>query len=90
MEEYPQLVVGRIVSEIVNQDKYKDFNLEATGMPVLNYEKRSFYSKEAGRVFGMSLLITFIVLIILLRSFAGVLVPLIIALSSILWIFGGM
>jgi len=90
MEEYPQLVVGRIVAEIVNQDKYKDFNLEATGMPVLNFEKRSYYSKEAGRVFGMSLLITFIALIILLRSFAGVLVPLITALSSILWIFGGM
>ena len=90
MEEYPQLVVGRTVFEIVNQDKYKNFNLKATGMPVLNFEKRTFYNKEASRVFGLSLLITIVVLIILLRSFAGVSVPLITAVSSIFWVFGGM
>jgi predicted RND superfamily exporter protein len=90
MEEYPQLVVGRIVAELVNQEKYQDFNLKATGMPVLNFEKRTFYNKEASKVFGLSLLITIVVLIILLRSFAGVSVPLITAISSIFWVFGGM
>jgi hydrophobe/amphiphile efflux-3 (HAE3) family protein len=90
MEEYPQLVVGRIVLEIVNQDKYKNFNLKATGMPVLNYEKRGYYSKEAARIFGISILITIIALILLLRAFRGVFVPLTTAISSILWIFGGM
>jgi len=90
MEEYPQLVVGRIVTEIVNQEKYQDFNLKATGMPVLNFEKRSYYSEEAKRVFGMSLLITVIALIILTRSFAGVVVPLITAITSMLCVFGAM
>ncbi|MCK4396189.1 RND family transporter [candidate division WOR-3 bacterium] len=90
MEEYPQLVVGRTALEIIGQDKYKNFNLKATGMPVLNYEKRGYYSKEAGRIFGISILITIIALIILLRSFAGISVPLITAFSSILWVFGGM
>ena len=90
MEEYPQLVVGRIAMDIIKQDKYKDFNLKATGMPVLNYEKRNHYNKEAGRIFSISILIIIIVLIILLRSFAGISVPLITAVSSILWLFGGM
>ena len=90
MEEYPQLVVARTALEIIGQDKYKNFNLKATGMPVLNYEKRGYYSKEAGRIFGISILITIIALIILLRSFAGISVPLITAFSSILWVFGGM
>ncbi|MEA3474861.1 MAG: MMPL family transporter [Candidatus Cloacimonadota bacterium] len=90
MEEYPQLVVGRMAVEIVGQDKYKDFNLKATGMPVLNHEKRCYYNKEAGRVFGISILITIIALILLLRSFRGVSVPIITAVSSILWTFGGM
>ncbi len=90
MEEYPQLVVGRIATEIIKQDKYEKYNLKVTGMPVLNYEKRSYYGKEAGRIFGISILITIVVLIILLRSFAGVAVPLVTAASSILWVFGGM
>jgi hydrophobe/amphiphile efflux-3 (HAE3) family protein len=90
MEEYTQLMVGRKALEIVGQDKYENFNLKATGMPVLNYEKRSYYGKEAGRVFGISILITIIALIILLRSFAGISIPLITAFSSILWVFGGM
>jgi hydrophobe/amphiphile efflux-3 (HAE3) family protein len=90
MEEYPQLVVGRTALDIIHQDKYKDFNLKATGMPAINYEKRVYYSKEAGRVFSISILITIVVLIILLRSFAGVSVPLITSISAILWVFGGM
>ena len=90
MEEYPQLVVGRNALEIIGQDKYKNFNLKATGMPVLNHEKRSYYNKEAGRIFGISILITIISLILLLRSVRGVSVPIITAVSSILWTFGGM
>ncbi len=90
MKEYPQLVVGKKADDIINQDKYKKFNLKATGMPVLNYMKRSYYSKEAGRIFGISFLITIIVLIMLLRSLRGVLIPVITAVSSILWTFGGM
>ena len=90
MEEYPQLVVGKMAVEIVGQEKYKDFDLKATGMPVLNYEKRAYYNKEAGRVFGLSILITIVALILLLRSIRGVFVPLFTALSSILCVFGGM
>ena len=90
MEEYPQLVVGKKALEIIRQDKYKNFNLKATGMPVLNHEKRSYYNKEAGRIFGLSILITIVALILLLRSVRGVSVPIITAVSSILWTFGGM
>ena len=90
MEEYPQLVVGKMAAEIVGQEKYKGFNLRATGMPVLNYEKRAYYNKEAGRVFGISILITVVALILILRSLRGVFVPLFTAISSILCVFGGM
>jgi hypothetical protein len=76
--------------EIIGQDKYADYSIKATGMPVLNYEKRSYYNTEAGRVFGISVLIIIVVLILLLRSFRGLLVPFITAISSILWIFGAM
>ena len=90
MKDYPQLVVGRTVCEIVAQDKYRNFNLMASGMPVLNYQKRNFYSQEAGRIFGISILIIMIALILFLRSLRGVVVPLFTAISSFLWVFGAM
>jgi len=90
MEEYPQLVVGKKALEIIHQDKYKNFNLKVTGMPVLNFEKRSYYNKEASRVFGISIIITIIALILILRSVRGLFIPLITAISSIIWVFGGM
>ena len=57
IEEYPQLVVGRKALEIIKQDKYKNFNLKATGMPVLNHEKRSYYNKEQGKILGLLFLL---------------------------------
>ena len=84
----PELLVGEEVIKIVNQDKYKMLNPRTAGLPVLNFDKRNFFTKEMRRTMLLSLLATIIVLIIALRSFRGVLFPLITAIGSIIIVLG--
>ena len=87
-DEDPELLVGRTVAKIVGQEKYQGFNLKTSGMPTLNYEKRTYVGKEMGRMMGLSFLIAIVILVIALRSVRGVFVPLFSAITSILWIAG--
>jgi predicted RND superfamily exporter protein len=87
-DTYPQLMVGEAVARIIADEKYADLNLRAVGMPYLSYEKREFFEKESGRVMGLALLMAVIVLALALRSFKGVIIPLITAVSSIIIVNG--
>jgi hydrophobe/amphiphile efflux-3 (HAE3) family protein len=87
-QEDPEVSVGRTVREILAQEKYQQFHLKASGMPVLNYDKRSYVGKEMGRMMPLAFLIALIILAVALRSVRGVVVPLLSALVSILWVAG--
>jgi len=86
--ESPNLTVGRLVNEIAAQDKYRALNPRTTGLPVIDVEKREFFSRETPRLLGISLLLTVAVLAVALRSVRGVVFPLIAAVCGLVMVFG--
>jgi len=87
-DENPDLAIGRFVNEITAQEKYAILNPKNAGLPVINVDKRNFFSKETPRLIGLSLLLTVIVLAIALRSVRGVVFPLLTSVSAMLIVFG--
>jgi predicted RND superfamily exporter protein len=86
--EYPQLMVGSAVDQILGKEEYRELNPKGTGMPYLAHEKREYFQKETARVMGLALLMAVLVLAVALRSFKGVLIPLLTAFSSIIIVNG--
>ncbi len=84
----PEELVGKTVLSVIGQEKYQELNPKAAGMPIVNYEKRTYFEKESARVMGMSIFIAIIILALALRSFWGVVIPLFSAISSILIVYG--
>jgi hypothetical protein len=82
------LAAGRRVNEITGQEKYVLLHPKTTGLPVVSYDKLKFFAKETPRLFGISLLLTIIMLAVSLRSVRGVIFPLITAVSAMVIIFG--
>lgn len=86
----PRIAVGKAVLKLLEQEKYKKFSIKPLGKPVREYEDSMYFGLEAMRVIMLATLMAVVVLIILLRSFWGVLVPLITTASSIIIVFGFM
>jgi predicted RND superfamily exporter protein len=84
----PEILIGHVSQQIVDQEKYQILNPKTSGMPMVNYEKRIWFGKETPRLMGLALLLAVMVLIIFLRSLRGVVFPIISALSAIIIIFG--
>ena len=82
------LAAGRVVNEITGQEKYATLSPKTTGLPVISYDKIKFFAKETPRLFGVSLLLTIIVLAVSLRNVRGVIFPLVTAVSAMVIIFG--
>ena len=87
-KESPELIIGRTVNEIVAQERYGILNPKTTGLPVVDVEKREFFSRETPKLLGISLLLTVTVLAVSLRSLRGVVFPLISAVSAMVMVFG--
>jgi len=87
-DENPELAIGRIVNEVTGQEKFRNLHPRTTGLPVINFEKRNFFQQETPRLFGFSLLLTVAILAFALRSFRGVVLPLVTAASAIVIVFG--
>ncbi len=87
-EENPETAVGRIFKEIAAQKKYQILNPKTTGLPVINIDKRAFFARETPKLFGISMILTILILAISLRSVTGVVFPLVTAVSAIVMVFG--
>jgi uncharacterized protein len=84
----PDFVTGAETERIISKTKYKDIHPQATGMPYLNYRKQLYFGQEGSRVMGMALIIAIIVLLLVTRSFRGVVIPLLTAVGSIVMVYG--
>ena len=87
-ETSPDQLAGKLVLNVINQDKYKLLNPKAVGMPVISFEKRQYFAGERSRVMGLAILLSIIILIIALRSVWGVVVPVLAAISSMMVVLG--
>ena len=84
----PKNQVGKKVLEVLNQDKYKKFNLRHVGIPVYGYEELLFTGAESEKLLGITFIVLIIFLIIFYRSFQGVCIPIVSALASIIIVYG--
>jgi len=89
-KETAEYHVGGIVQGIVNSDKYKNYSIKASGMPVLTYDKTNIFKKEMQKSMMSGLIIAFVILALFLRTAKGVLVPLLTMISSIAIVYGFM
>ena len=80
--------VGTEANKIIYQDKYKILNPKPTGMPVLAADKMNYVMKEMKRTMMLSIFASIIVLAISLRSFKGVLLSVLAAISGVIILFG--
>lgn len=87
-EMSPEVLVGKSVVNIIEKDKYASLHPKAVGLPVINYQKRDYFAGESARVMGMALIFAIIILALALRSFRGIIIPIITAISSIIIVYG--
>ena len=88
--DVPEQAVGATVLEILRQEKYRPYSLKAVGPPILTHESQVFFAQEANTLMVTALGVGVTMLCLFLRSFRGVVIPMITAISSICWVFGGM
>ncbi len=84
----PDVLTGTKLYEIISKDKYSGLNPKGTGMPYLTIRKMDWINTEMPKILGLATLFSIIILIIFTRSFRGVIVPLITAVSSIIIVYG--
>lgn len=86
----PENVVGSAVLEVLNQDKYKNYNLRVVGTPVFGYEELLFTGAESEKLLGIAIIALIVFLAIFFRTFKGVIIPIVSALASIIIVYGTM
>ena len=86
----PGMDVGGKVEHIIRSEKYSAFDIKHVGMPRVAYSKTLYFKKEAGRVIGYALMMALVVLIVMLRTVRGVVVPLVVTISSLITTYGAM
>lgn len=86
----PSQLVGNKVLEILARSKYQDFSIKPTGMIIMDVEESQFFQTETSRLLLIALLLAIIILAVFLRSFRGVVVPIITTFGSIVVLFGFM
>ncbi|MCP4147505.1 MAG: MMPL family transporter, partial [bacterium] len=84
----PQILIGSALLKTINQDKYKDVTIKATGLPVVETEALIYFTGEGMRLLGSALLIGILMLIVFQRTLRGVLLPLLTTMGSVIIMFG--
>lgn len=84
----PDMLTGKEVGHIIGKAKYAELSPDAAGMPYLSYEKFIYLTKEMGRLFLISFLVSIVVMIVVTRSLRGVIAPLLTSVFGLLIGFG--
>ncbi len=88
----PLFQVGEPALRIINSDRYKSdkYEIKAAGMPYSETEERNFFGPEMAIRVGMVFACMIILLIIMVRSFKGVLAPVFTIFVGGMTVFGFM
>jgi predicted RND superfamily exporter protein len=87
-EVKPEIQIGQKVFEIISDPHYHSLQPKASGIPYINYMEKHYFSRESRKIILFALIMASIILIVLTRSFLGVLSPFIITLASLVLVFG--
>lgn len=84
----PEVLTGNELDHIITKDKYKALHPKGTGLPYVTAMKMKWIGTEMPRVMGIAALVSILILLLVTRSFRGVIVPLLTAISSIIVVYG--
>ena len=86
----PDEMVGAALFSLINSERYQSdrYRLTPGGMPVSSFEKMELLREEAKQTLGLVLVLALVMLLVVLRSPAGVIVPVISTFSSIIVVYG--
>ena len=84
----PEVLTGNELEHIITKDKYQKLHPKGTGLPYVTAMKMKWINKEMPRVLGIATLISILILLLVTRSFRGVVVPLVTAVGSIIIVYG--
>ena len=87
-KKMPTMVAGEAVMRVIRKFDYKSLNLKATGMPVVNNEITVAMGAETSKIMTIALSVAFVILLLVVRSFTGIIIPLINSACSIIVVLG--
>lgn len=83
-----KIVLARKIREVLDQHIYRDMHPAVVGAPILDADVREIVSRESGLFGGLTFILVAIGFLWVFRSMAGVLLPLSVAILSIVVCFG--
>ncbi|MDR1308695.1 MAG: MMPL family transporter, partial [Deltaproteobacteria bacterium] len=81
-------LIGEKFMEISGQDKYASINPKTIGMPVLDVEKRIYFSQITSRLILMSILVIAVAMGLATRKIRAVFFPFLVTIMALLGVFG--
>ncbi len=84
----PEMLTGRELERIITKERYARIHPKGTGLPYVTFAKMDWVGKEMPRVMGLATLFSIIVLLLVTRSFRGVVIPPLTAVGAIAMAYG--
>lgn len=83
-----ELLTGKETEHILQKTEYAPLQLRAAGLPYLNYAKLVWMNQSMSKIELLALLLAMILLLVVTRSWRGVLLPIVISATSVVLMFG--
>lgn len=84
----PDIVTGQEVERIIKKPQYASLNPRGTGMPYVTHCKTVYIGKEMGRLMMIATLICIIVMLLMTKSFRGIVAPIISVIGGLFITYG--
>ncbi|MDR2456508.1 MAG: MMPL family transporter, partial [Deltaproteobacteria bacterium] len=82
------LMIGEKILEIISRPLYAPLNPIASGMPVIDVEKRAYFGALTSKLIGLTVLIAFLAMALIAKSLKAAFLPLITSILALLSVFG--
>ena len=84
----PDIITGEEVERIIKKAEYASLNPRGAGMPYVTHCKTEYIGKEMGRLMGIAILICIVVMLIMTRSWRGIVAPLLSVVGGLFITYG--
>lgn len=84
----PDIITGQEVEHIIKKEQYSSLHPSGTGMPYVSHCKSVYIGEEMGRLMMIATLICIIVMLIMTRSWRGIVAPLVSVIGGLFITYG--
>ena len=84
----PDIITGEEVEHIIKKAEYASLNPRGAGMPYVTHCKTDYIGKEMGRLMAIAILICIVVMLIMTRSWRGIVAPLLSVIGGLFITYG--